>query len=487
MPPNVLLVVMDAVRARNTSLHGYECETTPFLETFAEGATTYTQARSPGIWSLPSHASIFTGLHVVEHGITEVSDRLSSGHSVWEALADEEGYATGVFSENEFLTGGLGVGLRDTFQTVVGSQNAPYPEAGDPNQPYHKFVSRSTTEQVRNLIRESLEAEESSRTFVNGLTTKLQWDHPGLLPEGWTAADTPAEVFTDRFLSWNTEQDGPWAACINYLDAHAPHHPPEEFDHWGGPVLRSLQAEMDDVVWEFNGGNRPWWQRKALESLYDGGIRYMDAEIERLLSTLDERGELEDTLVVVTADHGEGFGEPSRIRPDTRVPSHKSGIHEVLLHVPLIVKYPGQTDSRVVEEAASLTEFPVAVRAAIEGERDDEAFVPEGLVYASSHGLEKPMEERALRHVDDVWRFNGDALAIFETMETGVRKYASWRDTYGLDVTALNARESYVSGEGGHERANEAFADLTDSGVKERTDGDIDTPARNRLEDLGYI
>lgn len=75
--PNVLLVILDSLRARNTTLSGYRRETTPFLSELAESATTYTQARAPGSRSLPSHASIFTGHPPQEHGLHTLSERFA--------------------------------------------------------------------------------------------------------------------------------------------------------------------------------------------------------------------------------------------------------------------------------------------------------------------------------------------------------------------------------------------------------------------------
>ncbi|MFW5924400.1 MAG: sulfatase [archaeon] len=487
MHPNILLVVMDGVRAKNTSVLGYENETTPTLERFAEDAVTYTQARAPGIWSLPSHASIFTGLEVVEHGVVDLGDGLKPGTTIWERLADEYDYATGVFSQNTWLVD-MDVGMKDAFETVVGAQNFPYPGAPDPNLPYHRFASRQGSEHYLGLVRDSLATDHPFKAFVNGLTTNLTWNHPNLVPEDWSAADTPGSVYTDRFLDWIDDQTGPWAGCINYLDAHFPYEPPTEHDRWGGPAIRSLQSEMDDQVWEFNGGHRPWWQRRALESLYDGGIRTIDAEIDRLLSALRDRGELENTLVVVTADHGEGFGEPSRVRPDMRIPAHLAGLHEVLLHVPLLVKYPGREDGRVVDDLATLTAFPDVVLDTIDDDIEYGAeFAADGPVFASSHGLEKPMEERAGRYVDDTWRFNGDAFAVYDEIEDGVRKRTSWREEFATEVTVLGPDEAFVSGSECGEYVAEAFASLSERGVADEGSTSVGKETRRDLEALGYM
>jgi arylsulfatase len=296
-------------------------------------------------------------------------------------------------------------------------------------------------------------------------------------------------VYTDLFLDWSGELDGSWAACVNYMDGHLPYEPSAEHDQWGGETLRDLQSEMKDQVWEFNGGDRPWWQRRALEGLYDGTIHQMDSEIDRLVSALEDRGDLKDTLVVVTSDHGEGFGEPSRVRPGARVTAHGAGIHECLLHVPLIVKYPGQDHKETVGEPTSLTRFPDVVRSVVDDEWEiGTEFVPEDPVYASSHGLEEPMEERALKYVDDLWRFNGDALAIYEEGSEGLRKQLSWRWEYGAEIESVRATESYVSDkEFDPTPVNESFDALPDAGVKEDSGEEIAESTQKQLEDLGYM
>jgi arylsulfatase A-like enzyme len=128
---NVLLVILDGVRAQNTSIHGYHNETTPFLSSFVERATIYEQARSPGVESLSSHTSILTGYHIPEHGITSSDCHLSDGELIWEQLQDK-GYKTGVFTENPFLT--KGTLAKDTaYDTVIDwREEYPYPDSVDP-------------------------------------------------------------------------------------------------------------------------------------------------------------------------------------------------------------------------------------------------------------------------------------------------------------------------------------------------------------------
>ncbi|MEZ3115641.1 sulfatase-like hydrolase/transferase [Halobaculum sp. MBLA0147] len=481
MKPNVLLVVLDSVRAGNTSLHGHEHETTPFLESFAETATVYEQARSPGTWSLPSHASMFTGYDVVEHEVTRAKHALEPGHTIFERLRDDHEYRTGVFSENTWITD-MAVGLKDAFDTVEGARNLPYPDAIDPSN----FVLSEGQGQYAAYLRRCLADDHPIQSLANGVVTKLAWDYPQYLPDALSAS-TPASVYADLFLDWTAETDAPWAACVNFMDGHLPYEPDPEHDQWGGETLRELQDEMGDQVWEFNGGRRPWWQRRALEGLYDGTIHQMDTQLRRVIETLADRGELDDTLVVVTADHGEGFGEPSRVRPGARVAAHGAGIHEALLHVPLVVRPPGGTDGDRVESAATLTRFPTAVERLLADEWTRDVFCPDGLVVASSHGLEEPMEERASRYCGDLWRFNGDARAVYSDDGDAVRKDVTWRSE-AATVRCWDAKTGRrVEETDAAERVGSVFDERESLGVRTGDGGGpVDEATQRRLEDLGY-
>lgn len=481
--PNVLLVVMDSVRARNTSLHGHTNETTPFLQSFADdSATVYTQARSPSSWSLPSHVSLFTGLHLPEHRVSRSTSRLEPGTTVFEALGDD-GYATGVFSENTWLTE-MPVGIKDAFETVEGARNVPFPEALHPTD----FVMSEGEGQYAAYLREALAGEHPLKSVANGLVTKLAWDYPQLLPDRLRAS-TPADTYTDLFLDWERDRDRPWAACINYMDAHLPYEPDREYDHWGSADLRSLQTEMEDQVWEFLGGQRPWWQRKALEALYDGTIRQIDAELERLVETLRDRGVLDDTLVVVTSDHGEGFGEVSRVNPRGRAAAHGSGIHEVLLHVPLVVKLPGQTEPETVHRPATLTCFPDAVDAARSGGSSRKVFTPDGPVVAAYDGMEEPMKIRASRFCEDIDPFDSMGRAVYRPHpkgEAAVRKFVSW-DGKSAVVDIYDASASRAVSEESGDELDRTFGGLTDAGVATTASEDgLNEATKQQLERLGY-
>ena len=478
---NVLLVILDSVRAKNTSIHGYINDTTPTLNELAKTATVYEQARAPGIWSLPSHASIFTGKSVEEHKLTTIDKTLRAKSTIFEKLR-EEGYETGVFSGNPFITE-VDVGMTRGFETVYGNQHLLFrdglhPDAVELNDGESRYVQ---------FLRASLKHDKPVKSILNGVGEKIAIDYPWLVPKHMKAIS--GEQYAKAALDWIGSTTGPWGACINLMDAHTPYHPNEEYDKWGGKKVRRLQNEIDGgAVWEFQGGQRPWWQRKALESLYDGGIREADAAVGSVLDGLRNRGEFEDTLVVVTSDHGEGFAEPSRIRPGTRLTEHVSGIHECLLHVPLVVKFPRQTVQETIEAPASLTEFPRVVRKVNEAAWIGDEFVPEGRMVATSHGLRERNAKIASKYCDDLSSFRGVGHAVYEKSEAGVRKHVSWND----HSTTVEIFDAHTAREVGGYRPGERIASAIDSlgnvSLTETEQGsELDKQTEKHLEELGYL
>lgn len=478
---NVLLIVLDSVRAANTTLHGHENDTTPFLDTLAAESTTFSQARSPGTWSLPSHVSLFTGAPVAGHGIVDIDDKLASGNTVFDDLGDS-GYATAVFSENTWLTE-MDVGLHDPFDTVEGARNAPFRDGLDPG----RFVLSEGQGRYVEYLRACLDHEETLKSLANGVVGKLGWERPSLVPD-LVAGESTAELYADLFLDWEREQQGDWASCVNLMDAHTP-YAPGAHDEWGGTRLQDLQTSLDDQVWAFLGGERPWWECRALEALYDGAIRRCDSAVERIVETLRERNVLDDTLLVVTSDHGETFGEWSRLRR-TRLAGHGKGVHEALLHVPLLVRPPGGSDGDVVESPATLTQFPAVVDAArTDPNGAPREFVPDGPVVASDHGLESPSVELAEAHGVDVGTFTGTDRAVYRSDGDAAVRYAS-NNERTVTTRVYDARTATViEADDSASVLDRTFDKIDDAGIRVGGEGvaEMDSTTKNRLRRLGYL
>lgn len=473
--PNVLLVVLDSVRARNTSIHGYHRETTPFLSEYATGATVYEQARAPGIHSVASHASLWTGSHVEEHQVTEHEARVLPDSTVWRDLA-ERGYRTGIFTTNPVVAHSSN--LANVFDTAYTDDPAtestkPFPDAHSPDDVV-------THEGVLGNLRRCLQDDDSLKALVNSAT------HFKNKASGQFQSSLSSPEIVDEFLSWQGRSDGPWAACINLMDTHFPYEPDADHNLWGDERLLALHDEMDKPpANEFIGG-RPWWQLEAFESLYDGTIRAADAHVKRIVRGLRTAGVHEDTLVVVTSDHGEGFGEVSRLTNRMKLVDHSWGIHEALTHVPLVVKYPSQTEGHAVKDPVSLTGFPDAVEAALDGTAGPESFNSEGPVVASTHrllskddGIFEGSDERA----DD---YRGPWRAVYRHSGDTIVKNAA-RENESVTVEITDAQESRLVSRNGATEVEAAFDKLEHDETLSDDVEEIGADIQRRLTDLGYI
>jgi arylsulfatase len=284
--------------------------------------------------------------------------------------------------------------------------------------------------------------------------------------------DTTAETYLDSFETWRANRDGPWAACLNLMDAHYPYEPATEFDRWGSEVLKQLQNEWSESNYdpaEFHDDRRPWWQLEAFESLYDGSIRYLDSAVERLVTHLESTGCLDETLLVVTSDHGERFGERSYFDPSYRLVAHGAdgGIHDDNVHVPLVVKFLGQQTGHRVRRPASLTEFPSVVESVRNDDADYDEFVPDGPVLVT---LDPGYES--------------SACAVYDTDGDDVRMQTSYNGD-GVTVAIRDAQMKCVVADSAPDARDRTWAER-DLSVSQGTT-DIDQSTRSHLADLGYM
>lgn len=482
--PNVLLIIMDCVRAKNMGVYGHYNDNTPFLSKFfnSRGAI-YTQARSPGIWTVPSHVSMFTGLDVAEHGIVSREDSLKKGATVWDVLGDRWGYSTGVFSPNLFLTD-IPIGISSSFDKVCSRMDGTI----FPNNLTPEEVDTHNSDSLIRYIKKSKD-EYFFKPLANAGYYKLKKLAKGneflLRLLGFHRVFETSEIYSKKFLEWLEDVKGPWAACINFTDAHVPYAPIDEYDVWGESALNQIQASLDNFVWDFNSGKENWWKLKALESLYDGSILQMDNNIEKIFRELEKNGALEETLVVITSDHGEGFGELSATR-DVRIAGHDYGISEEQLHIPLLVKHPHQSTSKVFDELTSTKYFYKTVLDTLnEGET---RFFPTTSKIISSSYERSDVVKIAEGYDINFEKFAGDAHAVYVSeAEGGIKKYVKWGNDYSVTTS--------VGGRGLHRTADDESSaekmvssylnELEDRDVSERSEK-VSREAVERLRDLGY-
>jgi arylsulfatase A-like enzyme len=337
--PNVLFIVLDTVRADRLSLYGYHRPTTPTLERLAKRGIRFDAARAPAPWTLPSHASFFSGRwpHELE---VEWATPLPEKYPMLAEYLGAHGYATAGIVSNMYCSYDAGLNRGFTH--------------------YEDYVFERLS-----FLRTSTVVEEAVKNSVLfGL-----YSPSGFLnrTQAWLrsifryATRKDARTISDRFLNWldHRQQPGrPFFVFLNYLDAHAPYKvPPGESRRFG------RKPQTDEELWviydEWDTLEKLLIKKPLLtmgRDCYDSCLAYLDDEIGRLIGDLERRrGVLENTWIVITSDHGEGLGEHELF-------DHGESLYSHEIHVPLVILPPASiTLGKVVRQPVSLRDLPTTV------------------------------------------------------------------------------------------------------------------------------
>jgi arylsulfatase A-like enzyme len=330
--PNVLILVIDTQRADHLSSYGYARPTSPRLDAFAREATVFEAAYSNSSWTLPSHASLFTGALPDEHraGVMRRPYLDSRFPTIAEVMRDN-GYATGGFVSNTYWCGRQ-TGLHRGFIR------------------YEDFYGNLGDAVARTAMGRRLAYDVMPRFGID--------DIPG--------RKRAAEINAD-LLGWIDDMRGrPFFAFANYFDVHGPYAPPPpyagRFTASGTAKEKTGKIELGALTGAIVVPPKP--ELEAMVAAYDESILYLDDQLGKLFDGLRQRGLLENTIVVVTSDHGESWGEHGLMY-------HGHSLYRDQLHVPLMVRYPkaftpGSRDPRAVgldrlpATIASLTGTPAS-------------------------------------------------------------------------------------------------------------------------------
>jgi arylsulfatase A-like enzyme len=321
--PNILLLVLDTVRAWDIGWMGYWRPTTPKLGAWVERGMVFDRMLSTSPWTVPSHATMFTGRLPTEFTASWTT-RLDGARPTIGEVLRERGYATAGFVGN-YRYAGSASGLDRGFNRYV-----DYPVNLEQ-------VLRSGQISVRTLSLPGVAEWMGSRRLIHG--------------------GANGEKINQDFLDWvGTKRHRPFFAFLNYFDAHAPYLPPAP---WDSLFLRGQDRERSDGYWSRIGQlyGFPYFPQPYLEETkgaYNGSIAYLDFQIDSLLTILGQRGLLENTVVIITSDHGEHFGEHGLIQ-------HGSSLYLQLLHVPFAVLGRGVPSRTRVGDVASMQNLAATI------------------------------------------------------------------------------------------------------------------------------
>lgn len=337
-PPNVLIVLWDTVRADRLSVYGYDKPTTPRLEALAADATVFERAISPGIWTLPSHAALFTGLPPESTGADERWMWLDEQHTTLAEHFSDHGYATFSFAANALLA--EGTNLVQGFDVALNTWKG----------------------RARRFARQATERKLLPNDRSNELSPL--WEPPahGAKNAEWAQAmyKEAAPIIGEGLIRWldrRGDDDGPWLAYLNFMEAHTPRIPAMEArrkvmdDDAIALSLRTDQAHINLHFYNFGKYTYTDAELAAINGVYDATLVELDEVTGRLLDALEKRDLLEDTIVVIVSDHGENLGDHGMF-------NHRFGLWDTLAHVPLIVRYPkGMAPGRVAEAVSTQDVF----------------------------------------------------------------------------------------------------------------------------------
>ncbi len=323
--PNVLLLVLDTVRADHLSMYGYERETSPNLASIAAMGVRFDQARSAAPWTLPSHASLLTGRWPFELSADE-DHAMNRVHPTMAETLAARGYATAGLVANTYYC------------------NAAY----GLDRGFARFEDCYENSQVN--LGEFVRGSALGRLLYRGAAV-MELCPPIEANEGKNA-----ERLNRDLLSWIDARKGqPFFAFVNYLDAHDPYLLPEG-DHRRFGLKPETPEDFATLRgWhDSNKQNVTDRQVNLVRDAYDDCIAYLDGQIGALMKELEGRKLLDDTIVIITSDHGEQLGEH-------RLYGHGRSLYSKELHVPLIVLAPGVPQGAIVAEPASLRDVPATV------------------------------------------------------------------------------------------------------------------------------
>jgi len=309
---HVILLSADALRADHLSCYGYHRDTSPRIDDFAVESITFTSAYSASSHTREAVPSLLTG----RHPDAAVDDEYHINADSIGSLLSDAGFETAGFHSNPFVSRAYGFG--DGFGKFD----------DDLHLGRHKLIALAQRAFDKFRNRHYARADEINER-------SLEWIDS--LDKG------------ESFFLWN-----------HYMDTHGPYEPPGEYGTlYGEDTLSDSEAQTLYQRAIDNPETITEEERQSLIDAYDSEIRYNDEKIGSFLDALDERGILEESLIVFTADHGDAFGEHGYYE-------HPRFVHDELVHVPLLVCVP-ETSGKTVDTPVSTIDIVTTILSQVEG------------------------------------------------------------------------------------------------------------------------
>jgi len=292
-PPNVVLVSIDSLRADHLGAYGAGRDTSPNIDGIASEGALFETVMAPTSWTLPSHVTLLTGQSIPVHGVAGRLDRLDPARITLAQQLSAAGYVTAGFVSAPFLHAAYGFA-----------------------RGFDVYENLGAAAKMESLPVRAVDNLASHR-------------------------DSTAGVVVDRALQWldaRPDADAPFFLFVHLWDPHYDYDPPAPYDTL---FDREYDGTLDATSYALNPGIHAGIgerDKQHLRALYDGEVRWTDAQLGRLFDALRRRGELDRTLVSIVSDHGEEFFEHGR-------KGHDKTLFEESVRVPWILRLPGRIEA----------------------------------------------------------------------------------------------------------------------------------------------
>ncbi len=332
--PNVVVILIDTLRADHLGIYGYERPTSPRIDAMAKQSVVFDRAIAQATWTKPSVASLFTGKFVHGHGVIRSRDALGADLPTLATVLNGAGYRTAGFSGNPWIT--------PEFRFSRGFEEF---EAG-----------RAMGPQLTNLYRTVRRVERLLKRLGAGLPlskTIFRW--AGRTNMGNAERD---HVLTTSVLEWfeDVDQERPFFLYVHLIGPHDPYDPPQDFaDAFArsDAAARHLPPARVQSVFE-RAEALGETDLERLVDQYDAAIAYSDSLVGRIIDRMERLALLNDTIVVLTSDHGEEFYEHGNWR-------HGNQLYDEVVRVPMIVRFPDRRSGRRMDPAMSVDLLPTLI------------------------------------------------------------------------------------------------------------------------------
>jgi len=466
MARTVVLVVLDSLRY--DVFYDYLRERkSSFLSHFRESSVEFRGATAAAPWSLPSHASMFTGAYPREHGALRFNTRISGDRPTLVQQLSDHDYATACFSANEFVSSEYGFEGWDHRPDHYGQ--ALFADASSPSS------DEAGMRKIADALGQVTRSDKPFQSASNAVHSQAR-RAPALVDDG-------GGPMTKDAIAWirdRSDEEDVFLFC-NYMETHVMH---KKLSNLAGKLwnlkntkrlaeleskLRSKDLRPDESV--LSKEDIQLFHRVAADEL-----RYLDHLLGRLYRALNDAGRTDDCLFVLCSDHGGGLGEYGFVYHDF------GGLTEPLVRVPLLVSHPG-ADPDTVDRRVSLSWIYSTVL--------DYVGQHNGPVLTDSETCPEFVGAENTRHVIDVVDSPGDVpeyylkdrLAVYRTSEPE-RKYVKIGEDYVVRRIETDRLAEEDEGPGGHEVIDTFEAEHEPTTVEEF---DLNERTERRLRDLGYI